>query len=200
MQLENFLCIMLAIAFGLNNCLEANLNSCLKCSNWLIGPICGPYCPSNYSEFSNPNRCSYSNSVPLLFSSDFSKINDPSNTNSYDYFYNPQGSNFFTTSKLAPLKTKDRGLYFSNESYMKTDINNYEISKIAPNNSIKAWVLIENYGTFLSAYDSQNESYYNISANKSGIEAGITTFISPDYVNKKQSKLDSVLYPNAWVH
>lgn len=172
MFLGAFYISLLSISLGMLNCTESTSETCLACSTFLTGQVCTPYCPSMYSELNS--KCSYSGSAPLLFFADFSQIYDPQTENSYYPFTNPNNKNFFDSSQTSPLMTKDRGLFFGNDSYMYTDYNNLEINQIAPNNTVKAWILIEQAGVFLTTFDSNNNIYYDIFVGNQVIETKIS--------------------------
>ncbi|OMJ93788.1 hypothetical protein SteCoe_3237 [Stentor coeruleus] len=192
---------LISISFGLYNCIESSDDSCLACSTFLTRQVCTYYCPSLYSESKTDHiECSYSGSAPLLFFADFSKISNPTAEKSLPPLINPDNSNFLDSSQKSPLKTKDRGLYFSTNSYMYTDYQNATIAKIAPNNTVKVWILVESFGTFLGSYDSGNNLYYKISSESQGIITTIETCKSDPYTCGIYVQSNYAVYETAWVH
>lgn len=201
MFLAAFFVSLISKSSALYNCTTPSANSCLACSSFLTKEICTTYCPSKYSESKTDHvECSYAGPAPLLFFADFSKISNPTDEKSFPPFINPNNLNFMDSSQISPLKTKDRGLYFNKNSYMYTDYQSTTINKIAPNNTVKVWILVESFGTFLESYDSGNNLYYKISAESQGIISIIDTCKSNPYTCGINVQSDYSVYDNVWVH
>ena len=76
--------------------------------------MCLSNCPTGY--IANSGICELIGSLTLFnFTSGLSL---PFNAKSIDVFHHPQGLEFRDQSRLSPIMTKDRGLYFANSSQL----------------------------------------------------------------------------------
>ena len=95
------------------NCEDISCRICLEGNNYQ-SKSCLSLCPSS---FITQNKTCFSTDFQILFSIDITGYSNFSSS-SIEMFTHPSNEPFDRSNKIVPLLTKDRGLYFTNISYL----------------------------------------------------------------------------------